>query len=118
MEKLRSEKLRADFSFPKYMQENSWGIHVCANACGACIRTRANAGKYFRGIISCMLAKFWREFIFVRIHVAPVFAPVRIQEKYWRIIYVLVSCRGVLFVTNQLENCAPPMFSQAYSHPQ
>ena len=28
-----------------------------------------------------ILAKFLREFIRVRIHVAPVFAPVRIQEK-------------------------------------
>ena len=32
----------------------------------------------------------------VRIHVAPVFARVRIQEKIaWRIIYVLVSSQGV-----------------------
>ena len=25
----------------------SWGINFCANTCGACIRTRANTGKYF-----------------------------------------------------------------------
>ena len=55
----------------------------CANACGACIRTRANTGKYSRGIIIFrILAKFLREFISVRIHVAPEFAPARIQEKF------------------------------------
>ena len=56
-------------------------LDVYANACGACIRTRPNTGKYLRGIIVRMLAKFLREFISVWIHVAPVFAPVLIQEK-------------------------------------
>ena len=53
----------------------------CANTCGACIRTRANTGKYFGGIIFCILAKFLRDFISVRIHVAPVFALAQIQEN-------------------------------------
>ena len=47
----------------------------------ACTRTRANTGKYFWGVIFCILAKFLREIISGRIHVAPVFAPARIQEN-------------------------------------
>ena len=32
---------------PIHAGNNYWGIHFCANTCGACIRTRANTGKYF-----------------------------------------------------------------------
>ena len=60
----------------------SWGINFTANTCGACIRTLANTGKYLWGIIFRILAKLSREFILVGIHVAPVFAPARIQEKF------------------------------------
>ena len=67
---------------PIHAGKISWGINVCANTCGACIRTRANTEKYFRGIIFRILAKFLRELISGRIHVAPVFAPARIQEKH------------------------------------
>ena len=49
-----------------------------------CIRTRANAEKSLRGIVFRIFATFLGEFISVRIHAAPVFAPVRI----WQIIYV------------------------------
>ena len=62
-------------------KKNSRGISYCANTCGACIRFRANTGKYFWGIMFCIFAKFLREFISVPIHVAPVFAPARIQEN-------------------------------------
>ena len=37
---------------PIHAGKNSWGINFCVNACGACIRARANTGKYFWGIIS------------------------------------------------------------------
>ena len=66
---------------PIHAGKNSWGINFSANTCGACIRTRANTGKYFRGVIFCILAKILREIISGRIHVAPVFAPARIQEN-------------------------------------
>ena len=49
---------------------------------GPVIRTRANTGRYSRGTIFRILAKFLREFISVQIHVAPVFVPARIQEKF------------------------------------
>ena len=66
----------------QYMQEKFLrGIHFSANTCGACIRTRANTGKYFRGVIFCILAKFLREILSGRKHVARVFAPARIQEN-------------------------------------
>ena len=48
-------------------------LYFFANTCGACIRTRANTGKYFWGVIFCILAKFSREIILGRMHVAPVF---------------------------------------------
>ena len=32
---------------PIHAGKISWGINFCANTCGACIRTRANTGKYF-----------------------------------------------------------------------
>ena len=32
---------------PIHAGKNSWGINFFANTCGACIRTRANTGKYF-----------------------------------------------------------------------
>ena len=63
------------------IKKKSWGIHFSANTCGACICTRANTGKYFRGVMFCTLAKFLREIMLGRIHVVPVFAPARIQEN-------------------------------------
>ena len=67
---------------PIHAGKNSWGIHFFANTCGACIRTRANTGKtIFEESVFCILAKFLREIISGRIHVAPVFAPARIQEN-------------------------------------
>ena len=66
---------------PIHAGKNSWGINFFANACGACIRNRANTGKYCWGVIFCILAKFLREIISGRIHVAPVFAPARTQEN-------------------------------------
>ena len=38
----------------------SWGINFCANTCAACIRTRANIGKYYRGGISRVLCQSHR----------------------------------------------------------
>ena len=32
---------------PIHAGKNSWGINFFSNTCGACIRTRANTGKYF-----------------------------------------------------------------------
>ena len=77
-------------------RKKSWGIHFCANACGACIRTHANTGKlYLRDHfphISQILegihfgANTCRACIRTRANTG----------KYsWRIIYVLVSCQGV-----------------------
>ena len=48
-------------------------LYFFANTCGACIRTPANTGKYFWGVFFCILAKFSREIILGRMHVAPVF---------------------------------------------
>ena len=82
---------------PIHAGKKSWGINSCANTCGACIRTRANTGKYFRGGISRVFCQILRGVHSVRIHAAPVFAPARIQENipgelfmYW------FSARGVL----------------------
>ena len=62
--------------------KNSWGINFCANTrSGACIRTRANTGKYFGGAIFLIFPIFEGEFISVQVHAAPVFAPARIQEN-------------------------------------
>ena len=38
-------------------RKNYWGIHLCANTCRACIRTRANTGKYFREMIFRMFCQ-------------------------------------------------------------
>ena len=68
----------------QHMQDKHFGVLVFARVCGACIRTRASAGKYFRGIsfrIFCQNLS--------GIHLR------RIQEISRRIIYVLVSCQGV-----------------------
>ena len=37
-------------------RKNSWGVHFSANTCGACIRTHANTGNIFPGVIFCILA--------------------------------------------------------------
>ena len=66
---------------PIHAGKHSWGINFYANTCGACIRTRANTGKYFRGGISRVLCQTLRGIHSVRIHAAPVFAPARIQEN-------------------------------------
>ena len=66
---------------PIHAGKNSGGINFRSNTCGACIRTCANTGKYFWGIIIRRIARFLKEFNSVRIHVAPVFAPARIQEN-------------------------------------
>ena len=82
---------------PIHAGKISWGIHFCANACGACIRTRANTGKFFRGGISRVFCQVLRGIRSVRIHAAPVFRTRANTGKYsWQIIYVLVSCQGVL----------------------
>ena len=81
---------------PIHAWKKSWGIHFCANACGACIRTRANTEKYFWGAIFLIFPIFGGEFKSVQIHAAPVFPTRANTGKYsWRIIYVLVSCQGV-----------------------
>ena len=63
-----------------------------------------------------ILAKFLREFISVRIHVAPVFAPARMQEKipgelfmYWFRArgYALLLAEGSLYTTNLSRSTAP-----------
>ena len=61
--------------------KNDWGINFCVNTCGACIRTRANTGKYFWGGISRVFCQILRGIHSVRIHAVPVFAPARIQEN-------------------------------------
>ena len=67
---------------PIHAGKNSWGINFCANTCGACIRTRAHTGKYFRGGISRVLCQILRGIHSVRIDAAPVFAPARIQQIF------------------------------------
>ena len=43
--------------------KNSWGINFRANTCGACIRTRANTGKYLRGAIVLIFPSLgWNSF--------------------------------------------------------
>ena len=66
---------------PIHAGKISWGINFFANTCGACIRTRANTGKYFWGGISRVFRQILRGIHWVRIHAAPVFAPARIQEN-------------------------------------
>ena len=56
----RIQEIIFEGSFP-HMSQILEGIHLGANTCRACIRTRANTGKHS-----------------------------------WRIIYVLVSCQGVI----------------------
>ena len=41
-------------------RKKPWGINFCANTCGACIRTRANTGKYIWGGISRALCQILR----------------------------------------------------------
>ena len=53
---------------PIHAGKNSWGINFRANTCGACIQENV------------IEEAFLRDFISVQIHVAPVFAPARIQE--------------------------------------
>ena len=81
----------------QYMQgKQSWGINFCANAFGACIRTRENTGKY--SVEESFLeyfAKFVGESTSVRIHASPVFAPAHTGKKSRQIIYALVWCQGV-----------------------
>ena len=50
--------------------KNSWGINFCANACGACIRTPANTGKYFWWGISRVFCQILKGIHAVRIHAA------------------------------------------------
>ena len=77
-------------------RKESWGINFCVNTCGACIRTRANTGNCFRGILFRIVAKLLREFISaVRIHVALVFAPTQTLEKIPGELFTLVLCQGV-----------------------
>ena len=49
--------------FMFFSGQTSWGIILGANTCWACIRTSANTGIYFRGIIFRILAKFLGAFI-------------------------------------------------------
>ena len=51
------------------------------HAVPVCIRIGANTGNIVEQIFSNYVAKFFREFISVRIHADPVFAPARIQAK-------------------------------------
>ena len=73
----------------------SWGINFGANTCGGLYFSHSREYRIF-GILR-ISAKFLREFISVWVHVAQVFTPARVQQKHvWRIIYVLVSCHGVI----------------------
>ena len=40
---------------PIHAGKISWGINICANTCGACIRTPANTGKYFEEVFPSIL---------------------------------------------------------------
>ena len=51
------------------------------NACGACIRTRANTGKSFCGSVFHIFARFVEESMSVRTHTASVFTAGRLQEN-------------------------------------
>ena len=42
---------------PVHAGKKSWGINFCANTCGACIRTRANTGKYSWQIIYVLVLR-------------------------------------------------------------
>ena len=108
---------------PIHAGKNSWGINFCANTCGACIRMSANTGNYFWGIIFEICIRTLAPALCIDI--VPVFAHPWCQYKkkkkigggidfgantcgtcihtrantgkyFWRIIYVLVSCQGVL----------------------
>ena len=79
--------------------------------------------KYFRGIIFRILAKFSREFMSVPIHVAPICTRANTGRNSWRIIYVLISCQGVLIepqfsdILNRLSNAPtslPPFLLSFY----
>ena len=80
---------------PIHAEKQSWGIHSCVNACGACIRTCAKLGKYFRGIAFCIFANFLGEILSAQMHSAPVFPPPRGGANTGKNPYVLVLCRGV-----------------------
>ena len=66
----------------QYMLEHSWGNQFSAqNTCGACICARANTGKILRNCFPQICQINLGEFISVRTHAAPAFAPAQIQEK-------------------------------------
>ena len=90
-EHLGGEHLLDDTEKPIHAGKKSWGIIFCANTSGACVRTRANTGKYFRGAMFLIFPILGTEFMSVQIHAAPVSAPARIQEK---IILVNNLCIG------------------------
>ena len=89
---------------PIHAGKNYWGIIFCANTCGACIRTRAD--NIFDEVFPEYFAKFLGDF--KRWEYMPPCIRTRANSspgKYsWRIIYVLVSCQGVLCVVNLLSH--------------
>ena len=78
-------------------RKNSWGINFSANACGACIRTRANTGKYlFEESFSAYSPNSWGKKNFGAYTCR---ACIRTRANTGNyslgIIYVLVLCQGV-----------------------
>ena len=92
--------MRRNFGYPpaqnQYMQGN-----ILANQSlreymrGLYSHSREYRKRLFSNYFLNALQNIGGEFISMRIHAAIVFAPSQIQEQFWRIIYVLVSCQGV-----------------------
>ena len=79
----------------------------------ALARTQENS---FEELLSAYFPNSFGEFILVQIHAAPVFATARVQDKFWQIIYVLVSCQGVSCDTPRDSNfmLATPLYYNPY----
>ena len=84
----------------QYMQEKILGELIFARIhVGACIRTRANTGKYFWGGISRVFCQILRgNSLGANTCRACVRTRATTGKCSWRIIYALVSCQGVLLL--------------------
>ena len=70
------------------------------------MRFRANTGNISEGSFSACSPNSLREFISVRMHVAPVFAPARTQKNYpGEFFFVLVLCQEVINETGSRVCC-------------
>ena len=63
--------------------------------------------------MSRKIAKFWRDFIPVRIHVAPVFTPTRTQEKSPGELFLFwFRAKGVVTIGAKMITCRKNVFEQ------